>query len=97
MGVWEPLLEPLEDESKDSFRPWSLELKVVAAVQSVLWCCDPSMIPFLRGRVETDFTSWGTINFNLPKEATVTQANETKGSFLHITNVDPPLYAIERV
>lgn len=30
MGVWEPLLEPLEDETKDSFRPWSLELKVLA-------------------------------------------------------------------
>lgn len=28
MGVWEPLLEPLEDETKDNFRPWSLELKV---------------------------------------------------------------------
>lgn len=28
MGVWEPLLEPLEDETKDSFRPWSLELKM---------------------------------------------------------------------
>ncbi|XP_075995110.1 intermembrane lipid transfer protein VPS13A isoform X2 [Genypterus blacodes] len=28
MGVWEPLLEPLEDESKDGFRPWVLELKM---------------------------------------------------------------------
>ncbi|KAF7652944.1 hypothetical protein LDENG_00089730 [Lucifuga dentata] len=28
MGVWEPLLEPLEDETKDSFRPWTLELKM---------------------------------------------------------------------
>ncbi|CAL8297150.1 unnamed protein product [Gadus morhua 'NCC'] len=27
LGVWEPLLEPLE-EDKDSFRPWSLELKM---------------------------------------------------------------------
>ncbi|KAM4575849.1 intermembrane lipid transfer protein VPS13A isoform 2-T2 [Odontesthes bonariensis] len=26
MGVWEPLLEPLEDETKDGFRPWTLEL-----------------------------------------------------------------------
>ncbi|XP_030592859.1 intermembrane lipid transfer protein VPS13A isoform X2 [Archocentrus centrarchus] len=28
MGVWEPLLEPLEDEEKDGFRPWMLELKM---------------------------------------------------------------------
>ncbi|XP_072538496.1 intermembrane lipid transfer protein VPS13A isoform X2 [Salminus brasiliensis] len=28
MGVWEPLLEPLEDENKDGFRPWSLDLKM---------------------------------------------------------------------
>ncbi|CAJ0922315.1 unnamed protein product, partial [Ranitomeya imitator] len=26
-GVWEPLLEPLEIEKSDSFRPWSLEVK----------------------------------------------------------------------
>lgn len=28
MGVWEPLLEPLEDEKKDGFKPWKLELKM---------------------------------------------------------------------
>ncbi|CAN9513170.1 unnamed protein product [Ophioblennius macclurei] len=28
MGVWEPLLEPLEVETEDSFRPWRLELKM---------------------------------------------------------------------
>ncbi|TSO88122.1 Vacuolar protein sorting-associated protein 13A [Bagarius yarrelli] len=28
LGVWEPLLEPLEDEAKDGFRPWELELKM---------------------------------------------------------------------
>ncbi|XP_067376850.1 vacuolar protein sorting-associated protein 13A isoform X3 [Channa argus] len=29
MGVWEPLLEPLEDEAlSDTFRPWRLELKM---------------------------------------------------------------------
>ncbi|XP_058492942.1 vacuolar protein sorting-associated protein 13A isoform X2 [Solea solea] len=28
MGVWEPLLEPLEDETGDRFRPWTLELKM---------------------------------------------------------------------
>ncbi|XP_062855375.1 vacuolar protein sorting-associated protein 13A isoform X2 [Trichomycterus rosablanca] len=28
MGVWEPLLEPLEDEAKDGFRPWTLDLKM---------------------------------------------------------------------
>ncbi|KAJ8413943.1 hypothetical protein AAFF_G00065410 [Aldrovandia affinis] len=28
MGVWEPLLEPLEDESRDGFRPWTLGLKM---------------------------------------------------------------------
>uniref|UniRef100_A0A3B4VK63 Vacuolar protein sorting 13 homolog A n=1 Tax=Seriola dumerili TaxID=41447 RepID=A0A3B4VK63_SERDU len=28
MGVWEPLLEPLEDDTKDGFRPWRLELKM---------------------------------------------------------------------
>ncbi|XP_068616831.1 intermembrane lipid transfer protein VPS13A [Brachionichthys hirsutus] len=28
LGVWEPLLEPLEDESKDGLRPWTLELKM---------------------------------------------------------------------
>lgn len=27
-GVWEPLLEPLEIENSDEFRPWVLELKV---------------------------------------------------------------------
>lgn len=29
--MWEPLLEPLEDEAKDGFRPWTLELKVTKA------------------------------------------------------------------
>uniref|UniRef100_A0A7N8X286 Vacuolar protein sorting 13 homolog A n=1 Tax=Mastacembelus armatus TaxID=205130 RepID=A0A7N8X286_9TELE len=28
MGVWEPLLEPLEDNTGDGFRPWKLELKM---------------------------------------------------------------------
>lgn len=28
LGVWEPLLEPLEEEARDGFRPWTLELKV---------------------------------------------------------------------
>uniref|UniRef100_A0A8B9RG09 Vacuolar protein sorting 13 homolog A n=1 Tax=Astyanax mexicanus TaxID=7994 RepID=A0A8B9RG09_ASTMX len=28
MGVWEPLLEPLEDDTKDGFRPWTLDLKM---------------------------------------------------------------------
>uniref|UniRef100_A0A8C4GTJ0 Vacuolar protein sorting 13 homolog A n=1 Tax=Dicentrarchus labrax TaxID=13489 RepID=A0A8C4GTJ0_DICLA len=28
MGVWEPLLEPLEDETRDGFKPWRLELKM---------------------------------------------------------------------
>ncbi|XP_075067122.1 intermembrane lipid transfer protein VPS13A isoform X2 [Mixophyes fleayi] len=27
-GVWEPLLEPLEIERSDNFRPWSLEVKM---------------------------------------------------------------------
>ncbi|XP_040272989.1 LOW QUALITY PROTEIN: vacuolar protein sorting-associated protein 13A [Bufo bufo] len=27
-GVWEPLLEPLEVERSDNFRPWSLEVKM---------------------------------------------------------------------
>ncbi|XP_061117583.1 vacuolar protein sorting-associated protein 13A isoform X1 [Conger conger] len=26
LGVWEPLLEPLEDDKKDGFRPWTLGL-----------------------------------------------------------------------
>uniref|UniRef100_A0A671VK31 Vacuolar protein sorting 13 homolog A n=1 Tax=Sparus aurata TaxID=8175 RepID=A0A671VK31_SPAAU len=29
MGVWEPLLEPLEDDTRDGFSPWTLELKVL--------------------------------------------------------------------
>nr|XP_057926418.1 vacuolar protein sorting-associated protein 13A isoform X3 [Doryrhamphus excisus] len=28
MGVWEPLLEPLEDETRDGFRPWTLDVKM---------------------------------------------------------------------
>ncbi|XP_065103684.1 intermembrane lipid transfer protein VPS13A isoform X1 [Paramisgurnus dabryanus] len=28
MGLWEPLLEPLDDEGKDGFRPWTLALKM---------------------------------------------------------------------
>nr|XP_015222054.1 PREDICTED: vacuolar protein sorting-associated protein 13A [Lepisosteus oculatus] len=28
MGVWEPLLEPLEEESSDGFRPWTLGIKM---------------------------------------------------------------------
>ncbi|XP_063769904.1 intermembrane lipid transfer protein VPS13A [Pseudophryne corroboree] len=28
LGVWEPLLEPLEIERTDDFRPWSLEVKM---------------------------------------------------------------------
>uniref|UniRef100_A0A8C2BZ69 Vacuolar protein sorting 13 homolog A n=1 Tax=Cyprinus carpio TaxID=7962 RepID=A0A8C2BZ69_CYPCA len=28
MGLWEPLLEPLDDEEKDCFRPWTLAMKM---------------------------------------------------------------------
>ncbi|KAM3611748.1 uncharacterized protein V6R79_023535 [Siganus canaliculatus] len=28
LGVWEPLLEPLEDETRDGFRPWRLNLNM---------------------------------------------------------------------
>ncbi|MEQ2310370.1 hypothetical protein AMECASPLE_008153, partial [Ameca splendens] len=28
LGVWEPLLEPLEDETGESFKPWTLKLKM---------------------------------------------------------------------
>lgn len=28
LGVWEPLLEPLETQARDGFRPWRLELKM---------------------------------------------------------------------
>uniref|UniRef100_H3AXY1 Vacuolar protein sorting 13 homolog A n=1 Tax=Latimeria chalumnae TaxID=7897 RepID=H3AXY1_LATCH len=28
LGEWEPLLEPLEDEKNDSFRPWTLGIKM---------------------------------------------------------------------
>ncbi|XP_037536948.1 vacuolar protein sorting-associated protein 13A [Nematolebias whitei] len=28
LGVWEPLVEPLEDETGEGFRPWKLELKM---------------------------------------------------------------------
>ncbi|XP_015249617.1 PREDICTED: vacuolar protein sorting-associated protein 13A isoform X2 [Cyprinodon variegatus] len=28
MGVWEPLLEPLEDDTGESFTPWTLKLKM---------------------------------------------------------------------
>ncbi|XP_051963977.1 intermembrane lipid transfer protein VPS13A-like isoform X2 [Xyrauchen texanus] len=28
MGLWEPLLEPLDDEANDVFRPWTLALKM---------------------------------------------------------------------
>ncbi|XP_066500890.1 vacuolar protein sorting-associated protein 13A isoform X2 [Hoplias malabaricus] len=28
LGVWEPLLEPLEDGAKEGFRPWTLDLKM---------------------------------------------------------------------
>ncbi|CAL1615509.1 unnamed protein product [Knipowitschia caucasica] len=28
LGVWEPLVEPLEDETKDGFKPWTLEFKM---------------------------------------------------------------------
>lgn len=30
-GVWEPLLEPLEVEKTDLFKPWILEIKVYFA------------------------------------------------------------------
>ncbi|KAJ0067962.1 hypothetical protein NL108_014076, partial [Boleophthalmus pectinirostris] len=28
LGVWEPLVEPLEDEKKEGFKPWTLELRM---------------------------------------------------------------------
>uniref|UniRef100_A0A671T9Z2 Vacuolar protein sorting 13 homolog A n=1 Tax=Sinocyclocheilus anshuiensis TaxID=1608454 RepID=A0A671T9Z2_9TELE len=28
MGLWEPLLEPLDNEEKDGFRPWTLAMKM---------------------------------------------------------------------
>uniref|UniRef100_A0A8C6Q3J4 Vacuolar protein sorting 13 homolog A n=1 Tax=Nothobranchius furzeri TaxID=105023 RepID=A0A8C6Q3J4_NOTFU len=28
LGVWEPLLEPLEDQTGENFQPWTLELKM---------------------------------------------------------------------
>ncbi|KAM3866103.1 LOW QUALITY PROTEIN: intermembrane lipid transfer protein VPS13A-like [Diretmus argenteus] len=33
IGVWEPLLEPLEDETRDGFRPWTLGLKIKKPVK----------------------------------------------------------------
>lgn len=31
-GVWEPLLEPLEIDQTDDFRPWNLGIKVYMCV-----------------------------------------------------------------
>ncbi|XP_077456591.1 intermembrane lipid transfer protein VPS13A isoform X1 [Stigmatopora argus] len=38
VGVWEPLLEPLEDDSTDGFRPWRLEFKMkTKPLKNVSW------------------------------------------------------------
>lgn len=37
--MWEPLLEPLEDETRDGFRPWRLELKVLLYVNTYTHIC----------------------------------------------------------
>ncbi|XP_061483494.1 intermembrane lipid transfer protein VPS13A isoform X2 [Rhineura floridana] len=36
LGVWEPLLEPLEVENSDEFRPWVLELKMKKKAKKAL-------------------------------------------------------------
>ncbi|XP_030622854.1 intermembrane lipid transfer protein VPS13A [Chanos chanos] len=40
MGVWEPLLEPLEDETRDGFRPWTLTMKMKKKPLKYLEVCD---------------------------------------------------------
>uniref|UniRef100_A0A8C9TJI0 Vacuolar protein sorting 13 homolog A n=1 Tax=Scleropages formosus TaxID=113540 RepID=A0A8C9TJI0_SCLFO len=40
MGVWEPLLEPLEDEAKDGFRPWTLGIKMKKKPVTYTATCD---------------------------------------------------------
>ncbi|XP_061789259.1 intermembrane lipid transfer protein VPS13A isoform X1 [Nerophis lumbriciformis] len=38
LGVWEPLLEPLEDETRDGFRPWTLDVKMKKKpLKSIRW------------------------------------------------------------
>ncbi|XP_054629024.1 vacuolar protein sorting-associated protein 13A isoform X3 [Dunckerocampus dactyliophorus] len=40
MGVWEPLLEPLEDETRDGFRPWTLDVKMKTKPLKSIRCAD---------------------------------------------------------
>ncbi|XP_057687082.1 vacuolar protein sorting-associated protein 13A isoform X2 [Corythoichthys intestinalis] len=38
VGVWEPLLEPLEDDTTDGFRPWRLEFKMkTKPLKNISW------------------------------------------------------------
>ncbi|MBN3297858.1 VP13A protein, partial [Amia calva] len=40
LGVWEPLLEPLEEESSDGFRPWTLGIKMKKKPVKYTAVCD---------------------------------------------------------
>ncbi|XP_024132153.1 vacuolar protein sorting-associated protein 13A isoform X3 [Oryzias melastigma] len=66
MGVWEPLLEPLEDETGEDFRPWTLELKMKKK-------------PVKKKSIENDPTSSSDtadeVDFNLPDYKTVIIVN----------------------
>lgn len=37
-GVWEPLLEPLEIDQTEDFRPWNLGIKVCVNMHVSAYC-----------------------------------------------------------
>ncbi|RXM33331.1 Vacuolar protein sorting-associated protein 13A [Acipenser ruthenus] len=48
MGVWEPLLEPLDEETSDNFRPWTLGIKAFAeAASQTSECFQKDQAPFV--------------------------------------------------
>uniref|UniRef100_A0A8C1Q6U8 Vacuolar protein sorting 13 homolog A n=1 Tax=Cyprinus carpio TaxID=7962 RepID=A0A8C1Q6U8_CYPCA len=65
MGLWEPLLEPLDDEEKDCFRPWTLAMKKKPVSYSEISDEVDGSVPDYKTVIS--FTSKDQLNITLSK------------------------------
>ncbi|KAL1269364.1 hypothetical protein QQF64_031653, partial [Cirrhinus molitorella] len=67
MGLWEPLLEPLDDEEEDGFRPWTLAMKMKKKPVSYSGVSDEvdGIVPDYKTVIS--FTSKDQLNVTLSK------------------------------
>ncbi|MEQ2253264.1 hypothetical protein ILYODFUR_030341, partial [Ilyodon furcidens] len=67
LGVWEPLLEPLEDETGESFKPWTLKLKMKKKPVKDLRLSDEVDYSIPDYKTVTNISSKDQLNITLSK------------------------------